>query len=260
MPGRTASTGEGLRQPHLAELIASELRALILHGELRDGEFLPTQDELSEQFDVGKVAVREALRILENEGLATVRRGNMGGATVHTPSPRAAGRMLAMVMEARAVPAGQLAVALQKMEPLCAAMCAENPDRSKHVVPRLNEILQESAEALNDPVAFTRSARRYHEVLVELCGNEAMVVVVGALETIWSPIAQGWASRAQRSRSYPDLRGRRAALKTHERITSLIEDGEADAAAKLTGEHVHTAQRYSLGDNPNRSVTSDEFG
>ncbi len=260
MGDRTTSTGEGLRQPHLAELIASELRASILHGELRDGGFLPTQDELSEQFDVGKVAVREALRILENEGLATVRRGNMGGATVHTPSPRAAGRMLAMVMEARSVPAGQLAVALEKIEPLCAAMCAENPERSTSVVPRLREILQDSAEALHEPVAFTRSARRYHEVLVELCGNQAMVVVVGALEAIWSGCAQDWASRAERSHSYPDLRGRRAALKAHQRITSLIEDGDADAASKLTGEHVHTAQRYSLGDNPNRSVTAAEFG
>jgi GntR family transcriptional repressor for pyruvate dehydrogenase complex len=244
----------------LAELIASELRTSILHGDLRDGEFLPTQDELSEQFDVGKVAVREALRILENEGLATVRRGNMGGAAVHIPAPRAAGRMLAMVMEARSVPAGQLAVALQEMEPLCAAMCAEKPDRKRTVVPRLREILKESAGVLDNPVAFTRSARRYHEVVVEQCGNEAMVVVVGALEAIWSPYAQGWASRAEHSHSYPDLRGRRAALRAHERITSLIENGDAGAAARLTREHVLRAQRYSLGDDPNRSVTIDEFG
>ena len=260
MAGWTGSTGHGLRRPGLAELVASELRTSILKGELRDGEFLPSQDELSEQFDVGKVAVREALRILENEGLATVRRGNVGGATVHIPSPRGAGRMLAMVMEARSVPASQLAIALQEMEPVCAAMCAALPDRSRTVVPRLSEILDESTAALDDPVAFTTSARRYHEVLVEQCGNEAMVVVVGALEAIWSPYAQGWAHRAEHTHSYPDLRGRRAAIKTHERITSLIDNGDADAAARLTKEHVVRAQRYSLGDDPNRVVTVDEFG
>ena len=113
---------------------------------------------------------------------------------------------------------------------------------------------------LDDPVEFTRIARQYHEALVEQCGNEAMVVVVGAMEAIWSPNAQGWATRAEHSHSYPDLGARRAALRTHERITSLIEDGNADAAAKLTREHVRRAQRYSLGDDPDRPVTLDEFG
>lgn len=249
-----------LHQPRLAELIAGELRTSILHGGLHDGELLPSQDELCERFEVGKVAVREALRILENEGLATVRRGNVGGATVHSPTPRLAARMLAMVMEGRGVQASHLASALQELEPLCATLCARRPDRSRSVVPRLQAVLDESEDALSDPVEFTRLARRFHEGLVAGCGNDALVVVVGALETIWSPGAEGWAVRAELADSYPDVPSRRAALRAHQRITTLIADGKASSAERLVRDHIALAQRYSLGSDPDRSVTVREFG
>jgi DNA-binding FadR family transcriptional regulator len=260
MIGKVTSRHEGLRQPRLAELIATELRAAILRGDLQDGELLPTQDELCERFEVGKVAVREALRILENEGLVTVRRGNVGGATVHSPAPRSAARMLAMVMEAREVTASQLAVALQELEPLCASLCASNPDRMTTVIPDLQSILDASADALQTPVEFTRLSRRFHERMVAGCGNDVLIVVVGALETIWSPGAEGWARRAERTDSYPDLAARRSALRTHQRLASLIADGKAELASRLAREHVVLAQRYSLGADPDRRVTVHEFG
>ena len=260
MAGRVAFGRDRLRQPSVAELVATELRASILHGDIGDGESLPTQDELCQQFEVGRVAIREALRILENEGLATVRRGNTGGATVHSPGPGSAARMLAMVMEARSVQVGQLAIALQEMEPLCASMCAENPDRSEAVIPRLREVLQRSVAVLDDAVEFTRASRVFHELLVEACGNDAMVVMVGSLEAIWSPFAEEWARRADFSRTYPDLPGRRSALRAHERITTLIEQGDASAVARFTRDHVRSAQRYSLGTaDSSRPVTIAEF-
>jgi DNA-binding FadR family transcriptional regulator len=260
MTSQLAASHETLRQPHLAELIATELRSSILRGDLHDGELLPTQDELCVRFSVGKVTIREALRILENEGLVTVRRGNTGGATVHAPALRFAARMLAMVMEARTVTASQLAVTLQEMEPLCAAMCANNPDRMSTVVPELRTLLDASKEALPDPVEFTRLSRQFHETMVGGCGNEAMIIVVGALESIWSPGAEGWARRAARSDSYPDTSGRRSAWQTHQRLISLIADGKAELASRLAREHVTSAQRYSLGADPYRRVTLAEFG
>jgi DNA-binding FadR family transcriptional regulator len=260
MIGKLTSRQEALRQPRLAELIAGELRASILRGDLQDGELLPTQDDLCERFEVGKVAVREALRILENEGLATVRRGNVGGATVHAPAPRSAARMLAMVMEARSVTASQLAIALQELEPLCVSLCANSPDRMRTVVPDLRDILAQSADALQNPIEFTRLSRRFHERVVAGCGNDALIVVVGALETVWSPGAEGWARRAERTDSYPDVPARRSALRTHQRLTLLIADGKAELASRLAREHVVLAQRYSLGVDPDRRVTIDEFG
>ncbi|WP_244317645.1 winged helix-turn-helix domain-containing protein [Streptomyces bauhiniae] len=54
-----------------AQEIADALRARIRAGELRAGERLPTQAELAEEFGVERGAVRQALRLLHDEGLLT---------------------------------------------------------------------------------------------------------------------------------------------------------------------------------------------
>lgn len=80
-----------LRQPRLSEIVASELRDRILSGSLGEEGRLPKQDELIAEFGVSPPSVREAMRILETEGLITVLRGNVGGA-VARPAPHPAAR------------------------------------------------------------------------------------------------------------------------------------------------------------------------
>src|ERR1700694_2499717 len=125
-----------LRQPRLAELVAESLRLRITSGVLQEGDLLPKLEELLEEFQVSKPSLREALRILETEGLITVRRGNVGGAVVHAPGNRDAGYMIGLVLESRNVTMSDLAGAIRRVEPICAALCALRPDRNTAVVPR----------------------------------------------------------------------------------------------------------------------------
>ncbi len=69
-----------------AHAIAAEFRGQIARGELGDGEALPVENDLVEHLGVSKGVVREALRILEHEGLVEVRRGLGGGPRVRHPS------------------------------------------------------------------------------------------------------------------------------------------------------------------------------
>ena len=78
-----------VQQFRIAESVAGELRARILAS---DGDYgFPTQDQLVTEFGVSYPSIREALRILETEGLVTVRRGKVGGAEVHRPDEISAG-------------------------------------------------------------------------------------------------------------------------------------------------------------------------
>ncbi len=63
-----------LRQPLVAELIADTIRTRILRREPGYEESLPKQETLLDEFQVSKPSIREALRILETEGLVRVRR------------------------------------------------------------------------------------------------------------------------------------------------------------------------------------------
>src|SRR6201997_2381011 len=118
-----------LSAPRIAEIVADELRRQIIDGELADGDLLPRQEVLVEQFNVSLVSLREALRILETEGLVSVRRGNRGGAVVHAPAKASAAYMLGLLLQSDYVPLADLGTALQELEPMCAALAARRPDR-----------------------------------------------------------------------------------------------------------------------------------
>ena len=103
----------------------------MVSGALADGSLLPKQEDLLAEFGVSKPSMRSALGILETEGLITVRRGNMGGAVVHSPRADGVAYMLSLVLQTRGVGLGDVGSALKQMEPACAALCAERQDRGR---------------------------------------------------------------------------------------------------------------------------------
>jgi DNA-binding FadR family transcriptional regulator len=66
----------------LHEHVARQLRDAILDGSYQTGDRLPSERELSDVFQVSRSAVRQALLLLQQQGLLTVRQGNGGGAFV----------------------------------------------------------------------------------------------------------------------------------------------------------------------------------
>lgn len=71
-----------VKQSRIAVEIVSQLKAAILTGRFKPGERMPSERELTEQFRVSRVVVREALRELEIKGLVKILQGQTGGAYV----------------------------------------------------------------------------------------------------------------------------------------------------------------------------------
>jgi GntR family transcriptional repressor for pyruvate dehydrogenase complex len=243
-----------LSQPRVAEMIADTLRRRILDGELNDGDVLPKVDDLLVEFPVSKPSIRESMRILETEGLISVRRGNIGGAVVHTPKAKMAAYMLGMVLQARQVPLDDLAVALTEFEPACAAEAAAFSGREE-LVANLVGLNQELREKIDDGPTFTRLARRFHDAIVQGCGNATMALVAGSLETLWSNHETNWAEATNAHGDYPKAPARDAVLRTHVKITEAIEDGDAVRARHLVAQHLHESQRYVLSQNKRQTIT-----
>jgi GntR family transcriptional repressor for pyruvate dehydrogenase complex len=231
-------TSRQLRQPRLAELISDQLREQILRGDYADGALLPKQEDLLEQFRVSPPSMREALRVLETEGLVTVQRGNVGGAIVHQPRTDRVAYMLSLVLQARSVSLGDVAIALARLDPVCAAECANQQDRLTSVVPHLEAVNQASREVLADSAAFMQSARRFHHVLVDNCGNETLASLVGTLESLWSAQVVGMSARTAQPSSFEDIVRRKQSLAEHEELVALIADGDAVEAASVAAAHL----------------------
>jgi DNA-binding FadR family transcriptional regulator len=231
-------------------MVAATLRARIVDGELADGSMLPTLDGLVQEFGVSPPSIREALRILENERLITVKRGNVGGAVVHRPEPEGVGYMLGLVLQSQQIRTTDLRDALAELQPVCAAMCARRTDRRKQVVPALHAACEGMADAIDEAHEMERWSHQFHTELIRGCGNQTLVLVVGALEGLWASQPEAWTQRVAAADESPDVELRKQGLLAHRRITAAVDEGDAEAADRLMREHmgdpaIFTARRRS---------------
>jgi DNA-binding FadR family transcriptional regulator len=218
--------------------VASQIRELILLGELEDGARLPPLERLLEQFGVSAPTMREALRILEAEGLIAVQRGGIGGALIQRPSPREAAYTLALVLRSLGTERRDVALAVTMLEPLCAQLCARRPDRKANVARELREVSNAAREVLDDAVAFNEQMLEFHRAVVRLSGNDTLTLVTRALEDITLADLHDWVVEHAAHGDYPTEAERAAAIETHERIIELIDAGDEAGAARAMADHI----------------------
>jgi DNA-binding FadR family transcriptional regulator len=230
------------------------LRDRILDGGMRDGDLLPKQSELLDQYQVGKTTLRQAIRILETEGLVTVRRGNTGGLAVQLPNESDAARTIGLVLRSRRVPLGDLAAAVRNLEPTCAGMCAAREDRAVEVVPQLRALHERCVELVGELPAFVSACRDFHEGIVDLCGNTTMQLLLGTAETLWSAHEHDWAAAVPEGADFAERI--KAGLAVHQELIDLIAAGDVDGAHGLARRHVEYAQAYQLDARPGSGIQS----
>jgi GntR family transcriptional regulator, transcriptional repressor for pyruvate dehydrogenase complex len=244
-PGTTAKRSR-VRPQRIAETIAAELRRRILGREVYA---LPAQDELVEEFGVSHPSVREAIRILETEGLVTVRRGNVGGLEIHRPDETSAAYHLGLALQGGRVTLRDLADGLQLLEPLCAGACARRDDRNDVVVPALLENVAESGELVGSGVEFTHTSRAFHDLLVAFTPSVTVRYVVRSLVALWSTQEEAWArSRTERG-EYPSELEADEVVRTHRRIVDKIAAGRPADAERVARAHLAATQARVLADD-----------
>jgi GntR family transcriptional repressor for pyruvate dehydrogenase complex len=245
---RTPDRPHRLNQLRMAEQVAAVLRDRIMTAEFGESAMLPKQDELVDEFGVSYPSVREALRILESEGLITIRRGNLGGALIHAPGPSTAGYALGLALQAMRVNVSDLGEALAFFEPASAARCALRSDRMETVVPILRQLITESEQHLTDHIQFTRVSRQFHDAIVSLNDNGTERLVMRSLASLWSAQEETWAqsSSSNEPEEYPTPDNRRQVIRAHNRILTAIEKGDDRLSERASRTHIEATQLYLL--------------
>lgn len=81
--------------------LATQLTDLIRRSDLKPGDLVASEQDLRARHDVGRSILRQTVRILDERGVATMKRGAGGGLIVSPPDARSAGRALAILLESR---------------------------------------------------------------------------------------------------------------------------------------------------------------
>jgi GntR family transcriptional regulator, transcriptional repressor for pyruvate dehydrogenase complex len=225
----------------LAEAIAD---AIVSRG-LRPGDRLATEAEMIAEYEVGRATVREALRMLEAQGLIEVRVGAGGGPFVARPDPHGLARILSLQLRMSDATLREVLDARLVVEPALAGQAARRR-RDGHVAAlRANQ--RELEAAPRGSAGFLRANEEFHALIADASGNRPLAALWSAL----AAIADGHEAGVR----YP-LAAFGAMIAAHRKITEAIAAGDADEAIRATTVHLAATQAYvaryypSLIDNP----------
>jgi DNA-binding FadR family transcriptional regulator len=228
--------------------IADELRQLIVSGALNEGDSLGHEPDLVERFGVSRPSLREALRILEAEGLITVRRGVFGGVVVHEPSERMTARTAALLLQARNVSLADVYESRRLLEPMAVGIIASSRGH-KAAAADLRRLVEQQEQAIEDPEAFTEANARFHEHLVGLAGNQTLTIIAEMINEIVrrAVLSVSRAEVTQAAAGGDSLATRRRGIRSQQRLVDLIEAGDAERAQEHWSKHMAVVGRVLLG-------------
>ena len=223
-----ASEPFAMRVPKTAELVASRIREQIIRGELSEDDALPPESELMAQFGVSRPTLREGFRILESEGLIVVRRGARGGARVQVPDHEVAARFAGLVLQYRGATLADVFQARTMIEAPAARMLASSKHRAD-IARQLQAFGDAHAEDLRNPAR----APGFHRLVVELTGNQTLILLAGMLEDIAEAAAISWERQ-----NPPSLPEAQRAHRGHQKVIELIRAGASEKAETFWRAHL----------------------
>jgi DNA-binding FadR family transcriptional regulator len=170
----------------LGERIAEKLERQIIEQGWPIGHVLGSETDLLAQLKISRAVLREAVRVLEHHGVATMRRGPGGGLVVTEPDPGAAVRASALILEYMNASPHQIFEARSALELKCVELASERIDEAGIV--RLREVLATEEEVQREGRLGTHGL---HTLLAELTGNPAFVLFIRVLTELTTGSSRG---------------------------------------------------------------------
>lgn len=216
----------GVTLPKAGELLAADIRSSVVLNRLPSGTPLLNEREIIDAYGLSRSSVREAIRILEAEGLLRVSRGPRGGIFVSHPDARHMARMMAILLALEDVPLRSLMGFRKLVEPQLAAAAAKwstDEERAELVA---------AAEATE----LGRPGARYdlHVRIASLARNQVLRIVMTALDVTVELHAD------QEDFPASDLA---VAAKAHSRLARAIADGDSALAERLMLRHLEAYEK-----------------
>jgi DNA-binding FadR family transcriptional regulator len=226
------------RTEKISKAVARMIAREVAQKRLGPGSPLPPEQVMADQYGVGRSSIREALRLLEVQGLIVIRPGLGGGPIVGESSAHDFGKTMTLFLQIQGTQFSDVLKAVGALEGLCSALAAqrcasEGPEAFELIVP---ESALEPPTKSDDP-QWIEASGSFHSSLRELADNDVIELVTGAVGFIFSDRAkfdphQQWTMK-ERKRVHTE----------HLDIAAAIKSGNAELARRLTEEHFERIQQ-----------------
>jgi GntR family transcriptional repressor for pyruvate dehydrogenase complex len=214
--------------PKASDVLAAKLRELILSSGLAEGTPLPTERELVAQSGLSRTSVREALRVLETEGLVLTKAGRNGGSQVRRPGRESISRSFELFVRSHGVRFEALLEAREAIEPAAARLAAiHRSDADLAEMTRIHRALEAVAD---DVAAHVRLNLEWHRAVVRASRNELMIAFFEAIADAVHDVTE--------SHSLYSAEVHREVVRVHARVLAAIAAQDPDTAFRRMQGHL----------------------
>lgn len=223
-----------VRRVRVFEHAVNQIRAVIESGDLKPGDRLPTEQDLSQDLDVSRSSIREALRVLEAEGLIEVRRGAGAFVAPRTSWKDATRSTVAAWIGQRHESLQQLLEVREYIEGLTARLAAASAEPA--LIQTLEEIVEEQASCCPDGQDVDLIAEldnRFHLAISSASGNDIADEIINHILPSFNESNKAMIFAGQRAESI---------VKEHRAIVEAIADQDGVEAERAMRSHIKQVQ------------------
>ncbi|MDA0824751.1 MAG: FCD domain-containing protein [Proteobacteria bacterium] len=179
------------------EALAEKLREKILTGAIAIGEFLPNERELVEHSGLSRGSVREALRVLETQGLVSTTIGRNNGRRARQPDAHMVRDSLSLFIRGCRVRFPVVLETVETLEPSLAGLAAQHHDDTD--IPILSSAL-ETLRATRSAKRFLSANTAWHRAIAQASHNPILIAIYEAVSPgLLEPHVKGFASESVRA-------------------------------------------------------------
>ena len=219
-----------IRQARVSEEVAEQLKHSIIMGHFKEGDKLPSERDLADEFQVSRVAIHEAIRSLEISGFIVTRQGPAGGSFVTELTFERSVNAFRDLYNAEKISIPEVHHVRRIVEAEVAYLAARN------ITPEYAQRLEDALEAERRPVQYLSEdidrKTAVHFILSEMSGNRFLEALVRSLMGLIRIAVETFASEAGEDDLF-SLHPEDA----HRPIVDAVIAGDAEAAAQAAKEH-----------------------
>jgi GntR family transcriptional regulator, transcriptional repressor for pyruvate dehydrogenase complex len=226
---KLGSSQSHLHRPKAADVMVHEVIGMLAGGDLRPGDRLGSESDLIQRFGFSRAVVREALRVLEREGVVAVKPGPNGGIFCEMPGVAQITRSIDLYGALHDITTEDLAEARLELEVVVARLAAvRRTEDDLAALERLNsDWIANIANYDRDGAAQVNV--EFHIALTQAAHNPVFTAIMDALEGLLYRTALG--------PQYP-VRQLDYVVNAHEYVLRPIREKDADQAAAQMRRHL----------------------
>lgn len=222
-----------VRPVRLSQRIVEQIEAALAARELQPGDHLPSERELVTQFGASRSTVREALRVLESNGVIRSRPGDPNGPEILAFSAQALTKQLTLLTQVDGVELGEL-IAFRMVLDSSANMLAARL-RTEDELATMEHALEMMRQAIDIGFEeFSEADVAFHDAVAQVCRNSLIQVCNHVVHGVVLSLISDKISNAHDSRALM-----LQSLNHHEEVLKSIRSGDAAAAARASRQSLY---------------------